>query len=719
LRPVPYPDLPPFVNDQKMKLRRPALAAMLAYWAWLVVGYSTESNAVDRPNIIVILADDFGYGSTNAYGADKSLVQTPALDRLAAEGKRFTHAYTASSVCSPTRYALMTGRYAWRTSLQSGVLNPFAPLHIGTDQLNVASLLKKQQYKTAAVGKWHLGYGNGRSSDARTDYAAELKPGPLEIGFDYHFGVPSNHGDRTGVFVENRFVYGLQSSKVPTDVKIDGPGVDDPDFQATYKLNQNGTRQLGAIEIDAPRRKDERVMTVLTKKVVAWLDQQKKDEPFFLYYTPVAVHNPVTPSPELAGKSKAGPFGDWIHELDQSVDAVLKKLDEKGLTENTLVLFTSDNGGVNRPENKELIQTKAIEAGLAVNGSLHGGKHTVWEGGFRVPYIVRWPGKIRVGTVSEQVVSVADLLATTAAIVGETIPAAKEGAQDSYNVLPAYLDEELKEPVRRDVIVHSAAGVFAIRKGDWKWIEGVPDKEANAGVITNAGVEQNKPQLYNLKEDPAETKDVSEANPNIVSELKDLLERYRGGGYSRELPSIEESKSSPSGTGKVESLAFATPLSKVPTAPWTTPRGEWEVKDGALWGKSASQPAALRTPVSSKDLSIRYEVQLGDLQRQTVRVETTEPQRSFRLDITSTGIAIVKNAQGSDAQLELASADLKTEQGKWVPVEIQIAGDKAKLVVGTKSIETSHPWIDEAKSSATWVIAGGSAGLKNVVIDQK
>ena len=460
-------------------------------------------------------------------------------------------------------------------------------------------------------------------------------------------------------------------------------------------------------------------MTVLTKKVVAWLDQQKKDEPFFLYYTPVAVHNPVTPSPELAGKSKAGPFGDWIHELDQSVDAVLKKLDEKGLTENTLVLFTSDNGGVNRPENKELIQTKAIEAGLAVNGSLHGGKHTVWEGGFRVPYIVRWPGKIKAGTVSEQVVSVADLLATTAAIVGETIPAAKEGAQDSYNVLPAYLDEELKEPIRRDVIVHSAAGVFAIRKGDWKWIEGVPDKEANAGVITNAGVEQNKPQLYNLKEDPAETKDVSEANPNIVSELKDLLERYRGGGYSRELPSIEESKSSPSGTGKVESLAFATPLSKVPTAPWTTPRGEWEVKDGALWGKSASQPAALRTPVSSKDLSIRYEVQLGDLQRQTVRVETTEPQRSFRLDITSTGIAIVKNAQGSDAQLELASADLKTEQGTWVPVEIQIAGDKAKLVVGTKSIETSHPWIDEAKSSATWVIAGGSAGLKNVVIDQK
>lgn len=705
-----------------MKLRRTFIAAILVFSPTLHCVSPVDVHAADRPNIVVILADDFGYGSTNAYGADKSLVQTPALDRLASEGKRFTHAYTASSVCSPTRYALLTGRYAWRTSLQSGVLNPFAPLHIGTDQLNVASLLKKQQHKTAAVGKWHLGYGNGRSSDARTDYQAELKPGPLDIGFDYHFGVPSNHGDRTGVFVENRYVYGLKSNKVPSDVKIDGPGEDDSDFQPTYNLKQNNARQLGAIELNAPRRKDDRVMNVLTKKAVAWLDQQKKDEPFFLYYTPVAVHNPVTPSAELAGKSKAGEFGDWIHELDQSVDSLLKKLDEKGFTENTLVLFTSDNGGVNRPENKELIQTKAIEAGLAVNGSLHGGKHTVWEGGFRVPYIVRWPGKVKPGTLSEQVVSVADLLATTAAIVGETIPAAKEGAQDSYNVLPALLEEELKEPVRRDVIVHSAAGVFAIRKGDWKWIEGVPDKEANAGVITNAGVEQNKPQLYNLKDDPAETKDVSEANPNVVAELKGLLERYRAGGYSRELPSVEESKATTGGVGKGESLAFATPLVKVPAAPWTTPRGEWEVKDGALWGKSAGQPAALRVAVANKDLSIKYEVQLGDIQRQTVRIETTEPQRSFRLDVTATSIAIVKNDlddQGPDTQLELASAEFKIEKGKWYPVEIQIAGDKAKLIVGGKAIEASYPLIDEAKSSATWVIAGGTAGIKNLVVDQK
>jgi arylsulfatase A len=705
-----------------MKLRRTFISAILVLSPTLHCVSSIDVHAADRPTIVVILADDFGYGSTNAYGADKSLVQTPALDRLAAEGKRFTHAYTASSVCSPTRYALLTGRYAWRTSLQSGVLNPFAPLHIGTDQLNVASLLKRQQYKTAAVGKWHLGYGNGRSSDARTDYQAELKPGPLDIGFDYHFGVPSNHGDRTGVFVENRYVYGLKSNKVPSEVKIDGPGEDDSDFQATYNIKQNNARQLGAIELNAPRRKDDGVMNVLTKKAVAWLDQQKKDEPFFLYYTPVAVHNPVTPSAELAGKSKAGEFGDWIHELDHSVDTLLKKLDEKGFAENTLVLFTSDNGGVNRPENKELIQTKAIEAGLAVNGSLHGGKHTVWEGGFRVPYIVRWPGKVKPGTVSEQVVSVADLLATTAAIVGETIPAAKEGAQDSYNVLPALLEEELKEPVRRDVIVHSAAGVFAIRKGDWKWIEGVPDKEANAGVITNAGVEQNKPQLYNLKDDPAETKDVSEANPNVVAELKGLLERYRGGGYSRELPSIEESKATTGGVGKGESLAFATPLVKVPTAPWTTPRGEWEVKDGALWGKSAGQPAALRVAVANKDLTIKYDVQLGDIQRQSVRIETTEPQRSFRLDVTATSFAIVKNdldGQGPDTQLELATTEFKIEKGKWYPVEIQIAGDKAKLVVGGKAIEASYPLIDESKSSATWVIAGGSAGIKNLVFDQK
>lgn len=187
-----------------------------------------------QPNIVVILADDLGYGSVGAYGAPDSLVQTPKVDRLAKEGKRFTDAYTGSSVCSPTRYGLLTGRYAFRTNLQRGVLNPFSPLHIASDQLTVASLLKSKGYTTAAVGKWHLGYGNARSSDGRTDYKAKLAPGPLEIGFDYHFGVPSNHGDLTGVYVENHYVYGLRSGRIEEGAVIGSPEPGDSRFSEKY-----------------------------------------------------------------------------------------------------------------------------------------------------------------------------------------------------------------------------------------------------------------------------------------------------------------------------------------------------------------------------------------------------------------------------------------------------------------------------------------------------
>lgn len=198
-------------SNKKIYTRNLHFSVIIALSAAALMALSMfdRLHAADQPNVVVILADDFGYGSTNAYGAPESLVRTPNIDRIAKEGRRFTNAYTASSVCSPTRYALLTGRYCFRTSLTHGVLNTFAPLHIGEDQLSVASLLKQHGYETAAIGKWHLGYGNAMSSDARTDYAAKLTPGPLDIGFSYHFGVPSNHGDRTGVYVENYYTYGL------------------------------------------------------------------------------------------------------------------------------------------------------------------------------------------------------------------------------------------------------------------------------------------------------------------------------------------------------------------------------------------------------------------------------------------------------------------------------------------------------------------------------
>lgn len=224
-----------------------------------------------------------------------------------------------------------------------------------------------------------------------------------------------------------------------------------------------------------------RTSWLLTDKATQWLEAQPKDRPFFLYFTPVAVHNPVTPDKDLAGKSAAGPFGDWIHELDRSVGRLLETLDRIGATQNTLVILASDNGGVCKPENERLAQTKAIKAGLKVNGDFRGGKHDVWEGGFRSPFMVRWPGKAAAGSVTKSTVSLVDILATVAAVVDEPLPPVKAGAEDSRSFLPVILGEPSAQG-RDDLIVHSADGTFAIRKGPWKWIEGVPVDDISAGV---------------------------------------------------------------------------------------------------------------------------------------------------------------------------------------------------------------------------------------------
>jgi arylsulfatase A len=487
------------------------------------------------PNIVIILADDYGYGSAGCYGADVKLIRTPNIDRLAAEGRRFTDASTPSSVCSPTRFGLLTGRYCWRTALKFETLSTFAPLHIEPGRLTIASMLKSHGYQTAAIGKWHLGYGTAGSDPKwRTDYTAELKPGPLELGFDYHFSVPQNHGDVTGVFVENHFVYGLRSGKIPAGMKLPGPASNDDHFATAYTSEAQQGRGKAPIDIDAPHRKDEQVMTVLTDKTVQWISQQKRDQPFFLYYTPVAVHDPVTPPHDLQGSSAAGKFGDWIHELDRSVGSVLDALAKNGRADNTLVIFTSDNGGVFELANAARPETQAVNAGLAVNGVWRSGKQHIYEGGFRVPFIARWPGKIPAGTICGEMVNVVDLLATTAAIVGEKLPPASSAAEDSQNILPALLGEINAAPARHDMILNSNAGVFAIRKGPWKWIAGVPAAHLPPNLSKSYAKEFQR-VLYNLHDDPAETQDVSAEHPEIVKELEALLKAQRDAGHTREL----------------------------------------------------------------------------------------------------------------------------------------------------------------------------------------
>lgn len=687
---------------------------------------SWPAAAAEKPNIVVILADDYGYGSAGCYGANPTLVKTPNIDRIAAEGRRFTDANTTSSVCSPTRYSVLTGRYCWRTSLDHEVLGTFSPLHIETTRLTMASLLKKHGYATAAVGKWHLGYGTADESPAwRTDYMAELSPGPLDVGFDYHFGVPSNHGDLTGVYVENRFVYGLRGGRIPAGMKIAGPGGDADDFQPTYTGDdlENSRGRAKILDLDAPRRKNERVMKVLTDKATQWLGQQPKGKPFFLYFTPVAVHNPVTPDKDLAGRSKAGLYGDWIHELDRSVGRVLDKLDAMGVARETLVIFSSDNGGVFKPEIDRLLQTAAFKAGLRVNGDLRGGKHDVWQGGFQVPFLVRWPGKAPAGSVCRQMISLADLLATTAAVVGERLPEVTKAAEDSRSFLPAMYGDPAA-PLRDDLIVHSAPGVFAIRKGPWKWIEGVPVDEIKPG-IRKASASQFHPQLYNLHDDPAETRDVSAAHPEVVAQLRGLLNRYRDGGYSRQLPpadvrpAVTRPVSLPSLAGTV---VISDSLATMPGKPWTASRGEWQAEDGGLWGAPRGredQPATLRVPLALTDGAIQYEINFRGASRTSLRVEWGDGQGSFRVVISRRSVEIAKNpsrGEGKDAVEPLAGKKLKLDSNQWYPVRITFEGNAAVVQVNDVVVRGIHVVLGQPKTGVNFLSFDGTAGFRNLKV---
>lgn len=473
------------------------------YGILLLVSLAATPVAASRPNIVIILADDLGYGSLNSYGADTAHIRTPNIDRLANEGRRFTDANTPSSVCSPTRYGLLTGRYDWRTDQKHGVINTTDPLHIETTRSTIASLLKSVGYRTAAIGKWHLGYGTKKA-----DFTKPLSPGPLDIGFDYHFAVPQNHGDASGVYIRNREVVGLRSNRTI------------PAGKSPY-----GRDFIG---LDAPHRVDENVMDELTTDAIGWLNQQTDDTPFFLYFAPVAIHFPYTPSDKTKGKSGIGLYGDWIHELDLSIGRILGTLDRINAADNTLVIFTSDNGGVlmtdgDRPE------TDAYRAGLRCNGKWRGRKHSIFEGGFRVPFIVRWPEHVPPGTACNETINLVDMHATMAALIDQSYPSNEHGAEDSFNVLPAILGNPVTASVRPSMILHSPNGNFAIRRGPWKYIEG----KASPTLKKISRRDELVAGLYNLQNDPGEQNNLIDELPDIASGMADLLQKHRNSGRSR------------------------------------------------------------------------------------------------------------------------------------------------------------------------------------------
>ena len=441
-----------------------------------------------RPNIVFILADDFGWGSVGCYGG-KGL-RTPNLDKLATQGRLFRNAYATGSVCSPTRYALMTGRYFWRTSVKDGMVLPGdGPLHIEANRTTLASLCKSQGYRTAAIGKWHLGLG----SLPKTDWSAPLAPGPLTVGFDYFFGLGANIGNKPGYFLNNERTITNQSE--------------------------------GAINV---YKEPERVMSNLTAQAVSWIEK-KDQKPFFLYFAPNAVHEPIVPTTEF-GSSKFGKYGDFIEELDWAVGEVTKALDRNHLTENTLLVFSSDNGGVAHPQNP--MSGAAMKAGLAINGILRGGKHDIYEGGFREPYIVRWPGKVPAGTTCDDIVSMADTLATFAAILKTKVSAGN--GEDSVDVSSSWFGTANGKPGRESIVMQDASANYAIRKGPWKLIERenppkfVPRGAKGERRMAKAQKEgAQKDELYNLQKDPSETKNVASEHPEIVKRLRNLLATTR------------------------------------------------------------------------------------------------------------------------------------------------------------------------------------------------
>lgn len=469
-----------------------------------------SGGALRPPNIVLVLADDLGWGSVGSYGADPALVRTPSIDRIAAEGVLFLDASTPSSICSPTRYSLLAGRYAWRTRLQSGALGIDSPLLLDAERPTLASVLQRRGYRTAMIGKWHLGYGDAE----RVDYTAKLAPGPLELGFDHQFAVPSNHGDITGVFVEDHGVYGLRSGRLTRRAKM--------------PKNFQGRRYLG---LDAPQRVDATVMETLTEKAVSWIEDQEEETPFFLLFSLVAVHRPITPSATSAGTSAAGPYGDWIHDVDLALERILDALDRLDFAEETLLLFTSDNGGV-VGENRKLEASRASREGLAINGAFRGGKRSIYEGGFRVPLVARWPGAIPAGSVRGEMVGLVDLFATLAEAAGAAVPVGE--AEDSVSFLPVMLGQPGARQPRGSMIVHAGDGNFAVRWGRWKWIEGRPDPKRSKRAYPRLE-DEHRSQLFDLLADPGEAQDLSARYPDVVTLMRRLLARYRGADVRQDL----------------------------------------------------------------------------------------------------------------------------------------------------------------------------------------
>ncbi|MFK8110810.1 MAG: arylsulfatase [Rubripirellula sp.] len=474
-----------------------------AFVAALVCEETAQAESAKLPNIIVILADDQGFGDVSALNPE-SKIPTPNIDRIAKEGMIFSDGHSSSSVCTPTRYSILTGRYHWRTKLQKGVLGGFSKPLIAPGRLTVASMLKKHGYATACVGKWHLGWDwplkaggtaddkgdfSGKYKDGwNVDYAGQIKNGPCDLGFDTFFGISASLDMPPYVYVRDR---------TPTE-----PATVEKAF------HRKGPAGASFEAVD--------VLPKITTETVRFINEQAKtDQPFFVYFPLNAPHTPIVPTPEWQGKSGINQYGDFTMQVDWTVGQVLQAIDENQIANNTLVIFTTDNGC--SPQAK-IPEVEA--AGHEQNYIYRGHKADIFEGGHRVPFLARWPAKVAAGTKTDQLVGQLDLLATAAEIVDAKVEA---GGEDSVSFLPVLLGKAT-EPIRNSIVSQSIGGQFAVRDGDWKlclcpgsggWSHPRPGR-ADLSALPRF-------QLYDLANDPGETNNLEAEHPDRVAKMKKML----------------------------------------------------------------------------------------------------------------------------------------------------------------------------------------------------
>jgi arylsulfatase A-like enzyme len=499
-----------------------------------VAQVTLAATPVNKPNIIVILADDLGYGDVHCYNPERGKIPTPNFDKLASQGMRFTDAHSSSGVCSPSRYALLTGRYHWRTRLQSGIVGVWEEPLIAPDRMTIGTLAKQQGYRTAAIGKWHLGWDWPMTKEQRqllsplkrpsdeASIASKLaaaaatiateeqiaawrdlfsKPiagGPTTCGFDLYFGVSVPNWPPY-CFIENDHTVGIPSQFLPREsmaknqASMQGPALKD------WKL--------------------EAILPALGDRTIQFINESvSKKKPFLVYMPLTSPHTPLAVNPEWRGKSQLNPYADFVMETDAVVGRVLEALEKSGAADNTLVIFTSDNGCAPYVGAKEL-----EEKGHFPSGPLRGYKADAWEGGHRVPFIVRWPAVVKAGTVCSQLVYQADCIRTFADVFSVNLP--DTAGEDSFSLLPVLKGED--KPVREYAVSASAHGVPAVRLGDWKYIAA-----AGSGGWGTGGEQSQAIQLYNLADDLGETKNLASTMPDKVAQMQAVLEKLITDGRS-------------------------------------------------------------------------------------------------------------------------------------------------------------------------------------------